>query len=45
MDRAGGQTLAEYVLVLMVIVIVAVVVVSFLGNTLSNLLMQVVRAF
>jgi hypothetical protein len=45
MDKAGGQTLGEYVLILMVIVIVAVVLVTFLGGTLSNLFLQLVRAF
>jgi Flp pilus assembly pilin Flp len=45
MDRAGGQTLGEYVLILMMIVIVAVVVVTWFGDRVSNFFMQVVRAF
>jgi len=40
-----GQSLMEYVLIMMSIVIVAVVVLSFFGNQVAGLLMSVVNVF
>ena len=45
MCREFGQTLSEYVLILMGIVIVAVVVLSILGNQVATLFNSIVSAF
>ncbi len=46
MDRSGGQTLGEYVLILMLAVIAAAVVMgASFGDRVSDLIMRVVGSF
>jgi hypothetical protein len=45
MDRAEGQALGEYVLILLLIVIVAIVAATLFGSRLAGLFTQAVGAF
>jgi len=44
-EKEGGQTLGEYILILLLIAIVAIVVLGFFGNRLAALFQSVVGAF
>jgi Flp pilus assembly pilin Flp len=44
MSREEGQTLGEYVLILMLVVIVTIVAVSLIGGQLVNLFTRMVNA-
>jgi hypothetical protein len=45
MDRAEGQVLSEFVLILLLVVIVAIVATTLFGGRLAGLFMQAVGAF